>query len=448
MTKTKYEKMRNREMRLYGYCRSSAEEIIGIKMKAKARTRKLWHQALKRDMPIRPYGINHIGATVELIKVRKTKRRGKHSRKFVVRTVDVSSGRLELAAEQGGNLTLGRARKEFFGNYGFKEEDVRFLSRTLAAWLCPRVKTQMDSGNSFVPVDILETNNWDEEQARKLWQQDLQVMYQALCLASYTKEGARVFVSLGRLRAQNVRKTGEALFKKYLYAIVSTEDCGNMVDKGTGETAEFEMDLLRPEIDSPPGAGGAGDKKNLNLRKARARIMRPDVVTSADQVKAGDILEFRLVRPKKRKERMQLNWKVVFADDEAKYLMIADSFGIKAGDNLGLNDSAFANGKGEAIHRTCDFKSFAKFLLPRLEAFIKLHSDYIPEAIVAKYPGDSGQAAAVWNRVLLDIYQGIGLYYGNTNGLRLRMEPKADAAKKVVARSLELFKNYFFELYR
>ena len=139
-------------------------------------------------------------------------------------------------------------------------------------------------------------------------------------MASYSKEGARVFVSLGRLWAQNVRKTGEALFRKYFYAIVSTEDCGSMVDKGTGETAEFEMDLLRPEIDSPPGAGGAGDKKKLNLRKAGARIMRPDVVTSADQVKAGDILEFRLVRPKKRKERMQLNWKAVFADDEAKYL--------------------------------------------------------------------------------------------------------------------------------
>lgn len=64
-------------------------------------------------------------------------------------------------------------------------------------------------------------------------------------------------------------------------------------------------------------------RRKLGERRARLRALREDVVIHPSDVRPGDVIEIRKVRPRKRRDRSACKWRVQYDDSGNGYMILA-----------------------------------------------------------------------------------------------------------------------------
>ena len=64
-------------------------------------------------------------------------------------------------------------------------------------------------------------------------------------------------------------------------------------------------------------------RRKLGERRAWLRALREDIVIHPGDVKPGDVIEIRKVRPRKRRDRCACKWRVHYDDSGNGYMILA-----------------------------------------------------------------------------------------------------------------------------
>lgn len=440
MTKTKREKKRQQDYKTQGFTFCTTEEILTVKKNAWAKARKIWYRALVQDMPLRrPYAIGQ-EAVVELVKVRPGKRRQKTEAKFIIKTVDLLKRELTLVAVTKSDYVQAKRKRDFYDSHGFKIDDIMSLTKTLTTYIIPRVKALLAVKDKQIPTDIQGVCS-SEAEATAVWNQYLQTVYQGLCLSvTNHEEGRQLRLELGRQRASDLKDTGAKLFHKYFTAIweqicktISTVGSLDAVDR-VNEKSHL-LGLME----------GSCVSSKTKTRKARLRLSRSDVLVKPEDATVGDCLEFRLVRPRKRKERIIFPWTFTYTDPYTEYLILEPKANALVVSRKKQNENCCSGSSPHCgAERPC---TVLEFLLPRLEAYIGLGWLSLPEQIEERYPGDRDSAITVWRQILQEMYLGLCLAADNDKGCAIRKEVGEEAAQLLQQKGLQFLRHYFFDLW-
>ena len=189
-------------------------------------------------------------------------------------------------------------------------------------------------------------------------------------------------------------------------------------------------------------------RRSLGKRRAKLRALREDVVIHPSNVKPGDIIEIRKVRPKKRRERFACKWRVHYDDSGNGYMILTQegNYHKECADKY----KKFYDENGfpmlDAFHLAY---GFIKFVLPSLKVLMNMSTKGIPDEICAKYPEDDPDDCALheWEQIMQDIYDGLSIYAGTEEGKQLEEKLGEKAATQLRQKGLELFQKYLYELW-
>ncbi len=128
-------------------------------------------------------------------------------------------------------------------------------------------------------------------------------------------------------------------------------------------------------------------RRKLGERRARLRAMHEDVVVHPSDVRLGEIIEIRKVRPRKRRDRQARKWCVQYDDSGNGYMILTQdgNYHKKCADKY----KKFYDEHGFPIVDAFDLaRGFARFVLPSLKALMDLPVKGVPDEICDKYPED------------------------------------------------------------
>lgn len=190
------------------------------------------------------------------------------------------------------------------------------------------------------------------------------------------------------------------------------------------------------------------NRRKLGERRARLRALREDVVIHPGDVKPGDVIEIRKVRPRKRRDRCACKWRVQYDDSGNGYMVLAQE---------GSYDKKWA-GKYKQFYDEHGFPmldafnlacGFAKFVLPSLKVLMNLKVKGLPDEICDKYPENDPDNGALheWEEIMQDIYDGLSIYAETDEGKLLEEKLGKQAARALMLKGMKLFQKYLYELW-
>ena len=189
-------------------------------------------------------------------------------------------------------------------------------------------------------------------------------------------------------------------------------------------------------------------RKKLGERRAKLRALREDVVIHPCDVRPGDIIEIRKVRPRKRRDRQPCKWCVQYDDSGNGYMILAqEGYYYK---DWADKYKKFYDEHGFPMLDAFNLAfGFAKFVLPSLKVLMNLETKGVPDEICNKYPEDDPDNGALqeWEQIMQDIYDGLSIYAETDEGKQLEEKLGEDAALALRQKGLELFQKYLYELW-
>ena len=187
-------------------------------------------------------------------------------------------------------------------------------------------------------------------------------------------------------------------------------------------------------------------RRQLGERRARLRALREDVVIHPTDVKPGEIIEFRKVRPKKRRDRYPCKWRVHYDDSGNGYMILTQEsyYNKKWADK----NTKFYTEHGFSIKEVWNLSSaLVEFLLPRLKVFIEIKRHSVPDSVCKQFPDDIDAAAEEWERILKDIYIALCMYHYDDEGMKMQHEMGNEAAHEAILKGMDLLQKYLFDLW-
>ena len=189
-------------------------------------------------------------------------------------------------------------------------------------------------------------------------------------------------------------------------------------------------------------------RRKLGERRARLRALREDVVIHPSDVRPGDIIEIRKVRPRKRRDRRPNKWRVHYDDSGNGFMILTQegNYYKKWADKY----KQFYDEHGFPMLDSFNLAyGFAKFVLPSLKVLMDFPTKGIPDEICNKYPEDDPNDDVLheWEQVMQDIYDGLCIYVENDEGKQLEEKLGEKEALQLRQKGLDLFQKYLYELW-
>lgn len=187
------------------------------------------------------------------------------------------------------------------------------------------------------------------------------------------------------------------------------------------------------------------NERRMSEKIRKLYALRKNTVIQPQDVRPGDIIQIKKVRPKKRRSRIGTKWRVQYDDSSNGYVILTQVGWYN--EKYAKKNKAYMDEHGFPILEIWNLSyGFAEYLIPRLKAYIELKRYTVPSELSDKY-GGADNASDVWNAILMDIYQALCLYVQNKEGEELRTKLGYEASRKLEDKGLKLFQEYLYDIW-